>query len=78
MKGTLEFDLNDPDEAAAHKRAVLALDMMMCLFDVKEQFRRKIKYNDGVLSEVELKGWEDAFEMFTESLNEHNIDLNRL
>jgi hypothetical protein len=77
MKAILEFDLNDPDEAAAHKRAVLALDMMMCLHDVKEQFRSKIKYDDK-LTEDELKGWEDAREMFIGTLTEYNIDLNRL
>ena len=77
MKGILEFDLNDPDEAAAHKRAVLALDMMMCLHDVKEQFRSKIKYDDK-LTEDELKGWEDAREMFIGTLTEYNIDLNKL
>lgn len=77
MKAILEFDLNDPDEAAAHKRAVLALDMMMCLHDVKEQFRSKIKYDDK-LTEDELKGWEDAREMFLGTLSEYNIDLNNL
>lgn len=77
MKAILEFDLNDPDEAAAHKRAVLALDMMMCLHDVKEQFRSKIKYDDK-LTEDELKGWEDAREMFIGTLSEYNIDLNNL
>jgi len=77
MKAILEFDLNDPDEAAAHKRAVLALDMMLCLHDVKEQFRNKIKYDDK-LTEDELKGWEDAREMFIGTLTEYNIDLNRL
>ena len=77
MKAILEFDLNDPDEAAAHKRAVLALDMMMCLHDVKEQFRSKIKYDDK-LTEDELRGWEDAREMFIGTLSEYNIDLNNL
>ena len=77
MKAILEFDLNDPDEAAAHKRAVLALDMMLCLHDVKEQFRSKIKYDDK-LTEDELKGWEDAREMFLGTLSEYNIDLNNL
>jgi hypothetical protein len=77
MKAILEFDLNDPDDAAAHKRAVLALDMMMCLHDVKEQFRSKIKYDDN-LTEDEVKGWEDAREMFLGTLSEYNIDLNNL
>ena len=78
MKAILEFDLNDPDDAAAHKRAVLALDMMLCLHEVKEQFRSKIKYNEDSLSEAELKGWEDAREMFLETISEYNIDLNNL
>jgi len=77
MKAILKFDLNDPDEAAAHKRAVLALDMISCLHDVKEQFRSKIKYDDK-LTEDELKGWEDAREMFIGTLTEYNIDLNKL
>jgi len=77
MKAILEFDLNDPDDAAAHKRAVLALDMMMCLHDVNKQFRDKIKYNDK-LTEDELNAWEDAREMFLGTLSEYNIDLNNL
>lgn len=77
MKAILEFDLNDPDEAAAHKRAVLALDMISCLRDVNKQFRDKIKYDDN-LTEDELNAWEDAREMFIGTLTEYNIDLNDL
>jgi hypothetical protein len=51
--------------------------MMMCLHDVKEQFRSKIKYDDN-LTEDEVKGWEDAREMFLGTLSEYNIDLNNL
>ena len=34
MKGILEFDLNDLDDVMAHKRAVLALDMALALYEI--------------------------------------------
>ena len=41
-KGILEFDLNEPDDIMAHKRAVKASDMASALWDITHNTKKKI------------------------------------
>lgn len=46
MKGILEFNLTDPDEAEQFKLAVHAQEMKSVLWDLDQWLRNKIKYSD--------------------------------
>lgn len=43
MKGTLEFDLRDPDERVYFELAYSSQNMQMCFFDIMELFRKEFK-----------------------------------
>lgn len=47
MKATLEFNLDDVYERAAHMRAISADKMAGILFDLGEYLIRKYKYTDA-------------------------------
>lgn len=71
MKATLEFDLNDSDDAMAHLRCVKALDMAMTLHEILWNTRKTFEYKiDGgeiktpeeLLEKIMDKLWDDAKE----------------
>ncbi len=74
-KGILEFDLNEPDDILAHKRAVKATDMAIALFQFGHNTK---KGHEWKLDKYETK--EDlldaVYEQFWEILDEHNIRLD--
>ena len=74
-KGILEFDLNEPDDILAHKRAVKATDMAIALFQFGHNTK---KGHEWKLGKYESK--EDLldaiYEQFWEILDEHNIRLD--
>jgi hypothetical protein len=76
-KAILEFDLNEPDDVQAHKRAVKALDMAMALWDMDEYLRQQLKYNDKITGEV-YDALDKAREQLRGFMNEHNVDLDEL
>ena len=91
-KGILEFDLDEPFDRSAFRRANAATDVYIALHAISnEVFRphRKHGYNDRVLNDlIENRGEEvgsavlDAIEvlegMFFEILQRYNIDMNDL
>lgn len=48
MKATLEFDLNDPDERREHSMAVNGRKAYMVLSDISGEFRKILKYGQGI------------------------------
>jgi hypothetical protein len=74
-KGILEFDLNEPDDILAHKRAVKATDMAIALFQFGHNTKKGFEWK---LDKYETK--EDlldaVYEQFWEILEEHNIKLD--
>lgn len=76
-KGILEFDLNEPDEIEAYKRAVKALDLVLALWDIDQYLRTQTKYNES-LTEDQHKVMEKAREEFYDIINKHNISFNEL
>jgi hypothetical protein len=76
-KAILEFDLNELDDVAAHKRAVKALDMAIVLWDMDQYLRSQIKYNDNLTSEA-YDVFEKTREQLREFMNQHNVDLDEL
>lgn len=76
MKAIIEFDLNEPDDVDAHKRATKSLDMALCLFNIEEMLRKKIKYSP--MSKPARKEMEKVLQEFYDISYEHHIFINEL
>ena len=76
-KGILEFDLNEPDDIIAHKRAVKATDLALALW----QFGyNKKKGHEWKVDKYESK--EDVidaiYDEFWDVMREHGINIDEL
>lgn len=76
-KAILEFDLNEPDDVEAHKRAIKSLDLVLALWDIEEYLRSQTKYNDK-LSKEAYDALESAREEFYNILRNRNISFDEL
>jgi hypothetical protein len=76
-KAILEFDLNEPDDKEAHKRAVKALDMAIALWDIEQYLRAETKYNEELTQDA-YDALATAREKFYQILNEHNINMDEI
>lgn len=82
-KGILEFDLNEPDDVIAHKRAVKATDMAIALHEISYNLKKRIGYE---LEGADIKGEEVSnyevlnmvFDRIHAKLNELNIDIDEI
>ena len=77
-KGILEFDLTDPDDIVAHKRAVKSLEMASALWDITHNTKKSLEW---AMDGKEMDKY-DALEMFFEKiheiLDEHHIIVDEL
>jgi hypothetical protein len=74
-KGILEFDLNEPDDILAHKRAVKATDMAISLFQFGHNTKKGFEWKlDKYESKEDLL--DAVYEEFWDILNENNIKLD--
>lgn len=78
-KAILEFDLNEPDDKEAHKRAVKSLDMALALWDMDQYLRSQIKYSDEYeLTDEQYKTLDETREKLHQILSEYNISFDEL
>ena len=73
MKAKLEFDLDDPSDRKAHKRCVSATDAYLCLHDIDNMLRQKIKYEYERFSHSRFDA--NPFEGRTESCQKQDLIL---
>lgn len=76
-KAILEFDLNDPDDAQAHKRAIKSIDAMLALWDIEQYLRKQVKYNED-LTDDQYKVLDEARIEFYQILNKNGISFDEL
>lgn len=77
-KGIIEFDLNEPDDIMAHKRAAKSLDMALALWDITHNTKKSIEWS---LEGKELDKYEVldlVYDRIYLILEEHNIKLDEL
>lgn len=77
-KGILEFDLNEPDDILAHKRAAKSLDMALALWDITNNTKKSIEWS---LEGKEIDKYEVldlVYDRIYLILEEHNIRLDDL
>ena len=76
MKGKLEYDLSNLEEAVHFKIAIQGIDAYLVLHDIRESLRSKIKYGDSDYP----KGFEETLKLFREEflelLDNARIDLD--
>jgi hypothetical protein len=48
MKAVLEFDIDDPSDNKAHRRAIAATDAFLALHDIDNILRQHEKYGTGI------------------------------
>jgi len=68
-KATLEFNMNDPDDAKALKRAVKSTDMAIVLFEITHNLQRKCP---------DTKEVEDVFDSIRLLCYQNSINLDEL
>jgi len=76
MKAILKYNLDEPDDVASHLRATHSLAMALCLYDIQQLIRTKLKYED--MGEEAYKQWETMVNEFYEIINNHQISLDKL
>ena len=82
-KGIIEFDLNEPDDIMAHKRAAKSLDMALALWEIVHNTKKGIGYT---LEGKDYKGesvsnyevLDMVYQRIYEILDEHNIKMDDL
>ena len=77
-KGILEFDLNEPDDILAHKRAVKATDMALALWDITHNTKKGLEWSMEGKEIDKYEALELVYEKIYQILEEHNIKLDDL
>lgn len=76
MQCNITFDLDSPEDAAHHLRCTKALDLTLCLNELRTQLFAKLKY-DG-LTRKEKQAYCDINNLLNETLEEYGIHLDEL
>ena len=76
MKATLEFDLDEGQDKAAHLRCVKAVNRAKALWAMDQYLRGLIKY--GELDDAVYKTLEETRDKLREIMSENSIDLDEL
>ena len=77
-KATLEYDLNDADDAYAHKRAVKSLDLALALWEITHNTKKGLEWSMEGKEIDKYEALELVYEKIYEILEEHNIKLDDL
>lgn len=78
MKGTLEFNLDEPEDEIAYMRCVKAKDMALALWDVDQYLRAKTKYAPDSMSPEVYESLLETRDKLREIMSDNNIDLDEL
>ena len=77
-QATLQYNLNDPDDCSAHKRAVKSLDMALCLYDLDQHLRSQLKYNDEKMTQETWDALDEIREKLHSIMNERGVSLDEM
>jgi hypothetical protein len=82
MKATLTFDMSDPDDRAAHMRAIKSLDMAAALWELVHNTHNKIDNAIDVRPVSDPMTPDQVLEMYSNELHNileaHSIDVDDL
>jgi hypothetical protein len=74
MKATIEFEL--PEDQDQYEIANNASKMYLALWDIKQLFRSKLKYNSDGLNDEQLTQWEIMQDEFYVILDNNDLKIN--
>lgn len=77
-KAKLIFDLNDPDDIIAHKRAIKSLDLAIVLWEIVHNTKKSLEWS---LENKEVDSYETlelVYKKIYEILDEHNVNVDEL
>lgn len=74
MKAIIEFEL--PEDIEEYEMANNASKMYMALWDIRQLFRSKLKYNSDGLDDEQLTQWEIMQDEFYVILDNNDLKLN--
>lgn len=77
-KATLKYDLTDPDDAMAHKRAVKSLDLALALWEITHNTKKGLEWSMEGKEMDKYDALEMVFEKIFEIISDHNVDLDDL
>ena len=77
-KAKIEFDLNEPDDVMAHKRAVKALDLALALWEITHNTKKGLEWAMEGKEIDKYDALDMVYEKIYEILEEHNIKLDDL
>ena len=72
------FDLNDPNDIMSHRRVMQSTDMALAMWDFKNKLWRMLKHPPDDISDDVYKTIEDIQKEFFETLDEYNLNLDKL
>lgn len=72
------FDLNDPDDIMSHRRVMQSTDMALAMWEFKNKLWRMLKHPPDDISDDVYKTIEDIQKEFFETLDEYNLNLDKL
>ena len=74
MKAIIEFEL--PEDRDEYEMTNNASKMYLALWDIKQLFRSKLKYNSDGLNDEQLEQWEAMQGDFFEILDNNDFKLD--
>jgi len=74
MKAIIEFEL--PEDRDEYEIANNASKMYLALWDIKQLFRSKLKYNSDGLNAEQLEQWESMQDEFYVILDNNDLKLH--
>ncbi len=74
MKAIIEFEL--PEDQEEYEKANNANKMYMALWDIRQLFRSKLKYNSDGLNDEQLEQWEAMRGDFFDILENNDLKLD--
>ena len=77
-KAILEYNLNDPDDVMAHKRAIKSLDMALVLWEIIHNTKKSLEWSMEEKEMDKYDALEMVYEKVHETLSNYNIDLDEL
>jgi hypothetical protein len=77
-KATIEYNLSDPDDVMAHKRAIKSLDMAMALWDIVHNTKKGLEWSMEGKEIDKYDALELVYEKIHEILDNHNINTDEL
>lgn len=77
-KAKLEYDLNEPDDIMAHKRAVKSLDLALALWTITHNTKKSLEWSMEGKEMDKYDTLELVYEKIHEIISEYHINLDDL